>query len=232
MTIEAMPRRDTDLLMWAENLSEKVTLPAYGVPQPLWQALTTAVTTFGNNLAICRTAQRSKGAVTTKNQSRTLMKTQARFVINSVNANPSVTDQMKQDAGITVRKQPQPKRAITTAPAITVADRTGTTMTVLLKADKSDKRRGKPADADGAALFSYVGATPPQDINAWENRGYSGQTRWEIDFASAPAGAQVWLTAFWYNARGAGPGATPVTTYVAGANMSKGTMRSGMKIAA
>jgi hypothetical protein len=232
MSVTAMPRTDATLLGWADKLSQKIALAAYGVPTTLQTAFNTSLGTFRTALAECQPGERTIGRVKTKNQARTLMKVQARFVISAVNSNPAVTDQMKDEAGINVRKKPAPRPAVTTSPTIEVKARNNTSVTLTIKAQASDKRRGKPANAEGVAVFSFVGATPPTDVNAWVNHGYSGQTKWELDFPGLAPGTTVWFTAFWFNARGAGPGSNPISTAIAGGSLAKGTLQTSMRIAA
>jgi hypothetical protein len=170
-------------------------------------------------LAALDPEQRTKGKISAKNAAKRDLKVMASDLAKIINGTPSVTDEQKIDLGLAVRKKPTAKQVPTEAPMVEVESRIGTNVKLRVHAGDSN-RRGRPANAAGVAIFSYVGATPPVDIHAWRTEGISGKTIIDIDFdPSLPAGTQVWFTAFWYNAHGNGPGTSPVGTVLAGGAM-------------
>jgi hypothetical protein len=66
---------------------------------------------------------------------------------------------------------------------------------------------------NGAAVFTYVGATPPADTSDWTFVGNTARTSFDVELpATMPAGATMWITAFWFNPRKqSGPAATPTS---------------------
>ena len=67
--------------------------------------------------------------------------------------------------------------------------------------------------AKGVNLYSYVGATPPDDSRDYRFEGMSTRTITQVLFPdSVASGALVWLSARWVSGRGQlGPASTPVS---------------------
>lgn len=134
-------------------------------------------------------------------------------------ANPSVTGQQKSSLGLTVRDvEPTPINPPADAPTLDVLSAVGRSVKVRLHDSANPTRRGKPAGVAGASLFTCVGATPPADISGWTFQGNTSRTTADVQFpAEVPAGATVWLTAFWFNPRAQnGPTCAPVSTNLPG----------------
>jgi hypothetical protein len=74
----------------------------------------------------------------------------------------------------------------------------------------------------GAAVFSFVGATPPADLSAWKFEGNTGRTRIDVALPSGVAnGATVWFIARWFNPRKQnGPVGDPVSANLPGGSVS------------
>ena len=104
------------------------------------------------------------------------------------------------------------------APDIDIVSVSGRSVKIRLHDAASPTRRGKPPLVSGAAVFSFVGATAPTDPAQWKFEGNMTRTVVNVVFpGTVAAGAQVWITAFWYNPRAQqGPGTPAVGTNLAG----------------
>jgi hypothetical protein len=144
------------------------------------------------------------------------------FVELPAAADGSVTDGQKLSLGLNVKASPSPIPVPSSAPGLDVVSVSAWTVKIKLHDSTSSAKRGKPPGVSGAAVFSFVGATPPTDIAAWKFEGNTGRTNIDVAFANTLApGALVWLTAFWFNGRKqSGPACAPVSTNLQGGSVS------------
>ena len=220
----SFPRTDNGLLAWSLNLLNLITATptAYNCVAADATAYGVLHTAYADALEACDPQQRNKTAVTTKNAARTALKSGATLLANKVYAGASVTDAQKVELGIPPRQTPAPIPAPSTAPVIEIISSTGCTVRIrLLSAEGGG--RGKPAGTIGAAVFSFVGATPPAEIAGWKFEGNTGRVnKIDVAFDSALAGGtKVWLTAFWFNGRKqSGPATAAISTNLPGGGVS------------
>jgi hypothetical protein len=104
------------------------------------------------------------------------------------------------------------------APGTDVVSVVARTVTVHVHDTASSSKRGKPAGAVAAWVYTYVGSEYPSDLAAWEFQGATTRATHQITFADTlPAGQQVWIRAAWINAKQqAGPLSQPITTNLQG----------------
>jgi hypothetical protein len=217
-----LPTRDGDLLTWSVNFNAKInaTPTDYG----LTAGQATAYTTLHDAFATAfQTASdpltRSPANIVAKDGAKAALITSARQLAGIIQKYPGTTDFMRSELGLTVKDaEPSPIPPPADAPQLDVVTVSGRTVRIRLRDVANPTRRGKPAGVSGASVFSYVGATPPPDVAAWKFEGNIGVTKVDVTFpTTVEPGAQVWLTAFWFNPRKqSGPACTPVTTYLAG----------------
>ena len=211
-----LPDRDAALLAWSLNFSSLITATptAYGLVAADATAYGLLHTSYATALAACDPGQRSKATVATKNSARQALKISARFLANKIAGTPSVTDAQKLELGLTVRAQPSPIPPPAFAPAVDLVSVLGRNVNVHVHDSQDANRRGRPVNCKGAAIFSFVGAEPPESADGWKSEGVTSKTRVSIIFPdSVAAGAQVWITAQWVGTRmDTGPAAAPITT--------------------
>jgi hypothetical protein len=224
MALGFLPAGDAALLAWSNNFNSLInaTPTAYGLSAGLATAYGTLNTAYATSLAACDPGVRNKATVIAKNQARFNLKENAKLLANLVNGTASVTNAQKATLGLNIRAVPSPIPAPSSAPGLDIGAVSGWTVKVKLHDSASSAKRGKPPGVSGAAVFSYVGATAPADISSWKFEGNTGRTNVEIVFPSTvAAGAQVWLTAFWFNGRKqSGPACAPVSTNIQGGSVS------------
>jgi hypothetical protein len=121
-----------------------------------------------------------------------------------------------------VRSAPSPIPPPADAPGLDILSVSGWTVKIKLHDTASSAKRGKPPGVTGASIFSFVGAEAPADIGSWQFEGNTGKTKGTVTFPNTlAAGAQVWITAFWFNGRKqSGPACAPVPTNLQGGGVS------------
>jgi hypothetical protein len=221
MTRDFLPHKDAELLAWSVAFSEQITATptAFGLTAPQATAYAALHTAFATALAtVTNPLTRTRGGVSAKNVARTTLKTSARDLARIINAFPAITNQQRIDLGLNPRTGAiTPINPPTEQPKLSVVGAVGRTLKVKLQGQDTS-RRGKPAGVTGASVFSFVGSAAPAAMNDWTFEGSTGRTSFDVEFPpTVPAGAQVWLTAFWFNPRSqSGPPCTPIPAYLAG----------------
>ncbi|MCC6423213.1 MAG: hypothetical protein IT447_07005 [Phycisphaerales bacterium] len=83
-------------------------------------------------------------------------------------------------------------------------------------------KRGKPAGATAAWVWTFVGTNYPTDPAAWQFQGSATKARHEITFSDSVASGQpVWIRCAWINAKQeTGPMSLPITTNIQGGGAS------------
>ena len=226
MGINFIPSTDAGLLAWVQNFSSLITAnpTSYGLTAPTATALASLVTAYSTALtAATDPSTRGGSTILAKGQARVNLVAYCRKVARCIQGTLTVTDQQRYDLGLTVRNvEPTPIPRPAGAPLVEVKQVFGRTARVRLIDAANPTRRGRPAGTMGASVFSHVGPTPPADLSAWQFEGSTGRTTIDVTFpSSVPAGATVWLTAFWFNPRKeSGPPCDPVSANLPGGSVS------------
>ena len=215
----AIPKKDSDLAAWSINFNTRITATpvTFGLTAGQATAYTTLHAAFiaAYNAASADGA-RSKSLVTAKETAKAALLVYARELYGFVQANTTVSDADKNLLGVTVKAAPTPVPPPSDPPALDIVSVTGRTVRIRLHDSTDASRRGKPVGVNGAAVFSFVGATPPSGTSTWKFEGNTGKTLVDVTFPDSVApGAQVWLCAFWFNqSKQSGPACDPMSTNV------------------
>jgi hypothetical protein len=221
----AIPKKDSLLVPWGSNFDVKVTASPVTYALTAAQALSfhTAYQSYVaayNDVATARSAgTRSRVLTQIKETAKAGLLRVGRELYAIVQESNSVPPADKEDVGVLVRKTTtSPVPAPSAAPGISILATVGNTIKLRLFDSVDTARRGKPLGVDGAAVFSYVGATAPTEESAWTFEGNTARPRIDIVFpAETPAGSKVWFTAFWFNQRKQrGPAASPIGSNLPG----------------
>jgi hypothetical protein len=216
-----LPTNDAELLAWSANYSSLLTSEAASIGILPAQATAYAAlhTAFAAALELAtEPATRTRMNIAAKNDARVPLKAMARDLARIINAFPGMTNPQRIELGLNPREPEQtPINPPTDPPVLEVVSATGRILKVKLHAVDSNSR-GKPENVDGATVFSFIGSQPPADITQWVFQGSTTRTVFDIEFPpTVAAGAQVWLTAFWFSPRSqSGPACQPVSAYIAG----------------
>ena len=221
----AIPFKDALLVAWGSNFDQKGTLSptTYNLTAGEMTSFHTAYLAFVSGYNAVATAReagsRSKMLTNTKSTAKTALLTIGRELYSFVQESTSVSAANKADIGVVVKKiNPTPIPPPAANPGMDLLSVSGRTVRVNIHDSASSSKRGKPAGALGANVYSFAGATYPADPAAWQFEGQATRNVFDVTFPGTVAGgAQVWLCARWYNRRGeTGPMSTPITTFLQG----------------
>jgi hypothetical protein len=228
-----MPDKQADQVLWSQTFVNVVgaAAAAYGVSATLMTAFETINTTLQTAwTAAIEPSTRTKGVVAAKNDALKAMKAAAKNLVSIIQGTPTVTDQMKIDAGVKVRdthRSPVPAPA--NAPIVKVKSTNGRTVTIELLQTAS--KRSKPAKVTGATVFTHTGPTAPIEKSQWEFFISTSKTTIEIPFGASETGDTVWITAFWHNSKDqSGPAAAPICVDLP--RSAAAPMKAKLKVAA
>lgn len=211
-----MPSKQADQVAWAQNFLTVVqgSLAAYGVSATLmtqFEALTNTLQEAWT--AASNVSTRTRGNVAAKDDALRNMKAAARNLVSIIQGTPSVTDQMRLAAGVTVRstgRTPTPVPAMYPWVGATGTGPDGRTLVVELRQDKS--KRGRPAKVAGATIYTATGPVAPTTADGWRVAANATKTTVAIPFPPSATGDTVWVTASWTNSlQQSGPAARPVS---------------------
>ena len=195
----------------------------YGLSVPQATAYGTLNTAYANSYNTANDpSTRTTVSVATKNQARVNLVANARLLASAIDLTPTVTVAMKLALGITVKAPPTPTPVPATAPSLDVISVVGRTVKIRVH-DMSMPKKTKPPGTVNATLFSFVGAVAPAGLSGWKFEGVTTRAIFDVNFSdTVPGGAQVWLTAYWSNARAeTGPVSDPISTNLQGGGVSK-----------
>jgi hypothetical protein len=222
------PGREADLLNAALLFDTKITATptAYGLVAAQATAFHALRQAFADAYAVAHDPlTRSPANIVAKDLAKKALLVNFRQLVGIVQKFPGTTNFTRSELGIPQRaSEPSPIPPPATAPTLIVRSVTGRTVRIRLRAAASPDRRGKPDGAQGASLFSHVGATPPAALSDWTFEGNTSRTAAiDIEFPTdVPPGAVVWLTACWFNPRKqAGPACDPVQANLPGGGVSE-----------
>ena len=222
MYTEWPPRREDELIPWsatflAKILATPVTFSLTAAQAATYQALHDDFVAKWNTANDQTT--RTPVAVNLKDVAKVALVKNARLLGGIVQRAGTTTNAMRLELGLPERDyEPTPIPVPSHAPLIEVVSTAGANVTIKLKDATGYKKRGKPLGCDGAAIHSYIGATPPADGKGWKFEGNVTRTKLVVVFDPATTpGTKVWITACWFNPRKeAGPAAAAVSANLPG----------------
>ena len=224
-SLDYLPSREADLVTWSDNFNTLITATptAYGLTAGQATAYTALHSAFVTAWEIAnRPSLRTTPAIETKNTAKYNLISgpggihELAMIVQDF---PGTTNTERADLGLTVRDaDPSPIPPPTMSPGLDIVAVNGRTVKIRLHDAASPSSRAKPAGVKGASVYSYVGATPPESIDAWKYEGSTTKNVIDIDFpTTVAAGSKVWLAAYWTNPRlQSGPPCDPVATTVGG----------------
>lgn len=221
-TTDFLPSRESELVTWSTNFDTLITANPviYGLDIAQAAAYAALHTAFvGAYQKANDPSRRTPSSIVSKNDAKDVLIASARDLAGIVQNFPGITDVLRSDLGITVPDtEPTPIPRPSDPPEIDIVSAIARTVRLRLHDFNSPTTRGKPHGVAGAAVFSFVGATAPVELEDWQFEGNTTRTIVDVDFAPEVAnGATVWLTAFWFNPRAqSGPAAQPVSTNIPG----------------
>jgi hypothetical protein len=216
-----LPSSDLAFLAWLENFSAAIAtnLSGYGLSATDQTALTGAIGSLQNELTNQQTAlANSQAATENKDLSRRNAEDLVGPMVRRVQATPTVTDPMRELAGITVTdSQPTPSGPPTTAPVGRVDTSQRLQHTVHFTDSATPTSKARPAGVRGCEIWMKVGAPPPAGASELDFVTLDSRTPHTIPFDAADGGQPVTYWLRWVSNRGeAGPWSAAVTATVPG----------------
>lgn len=228
-----LPRRDNELVIWAENFSRCISLAAtdYGLTEAQAAGFAAKLAVLVESIRpVSVPATRAPYFVAVKNAARDALKDDARALAAIVRAHPGLADVQRIQLGLGVRAETR-KRGTrpTVEPRLRIIS--ASECTVIARLEDKSSSRGRPRGAIGAAIFRHVGPNPPARLCDWKLWGHTTKTKIPVRFeGDTPPGSRVWLTAYWLGPRlKHGPACGPVGTNLPGGFAVRA---SGMTLAA
>jgi hypothetical protein len=214
------PSRETELIAFSLNFKTKITA------SPTTYSLTALQATEYGALHDAFVAAhavandpltRSPRNISLKDEQKWALVDNLRLLGGIVQRAPGTTNPLRIDLGLPPRGgEPTPWPAPDRAPLLTVVSVNGRLVRLRIRDPENPDRRGKADGIDGIAIFSYVGATAPEDLAEFKFEGNTKRMLADVEFPlSVPHGAKVHFCAFFFNPRAeSGPACAPVSTYI------------------
>lgn len=236
MTTSSSRTTDSGFRDWSNNFAARLVAEplVYGVTAAQAAAFQALATAYDTAYTVAKTPEtRTHPAILAKNTAKAAASRSARLLIAIVRAVEGITNEQLADVGLPPRTAPTISPIPSTVPVIEVTSAKYRTVSIRIH-DSVKSGRGKPAHVVGAALFSYVGDTPPANPAAYKFEGNLTRTTANVVFAdSVPDGTTVWFCAFWFNSRGeSGAASEPVSTSLPGGTMRVIPSSSPLRMAA
>jgi hypothetical protein len=205
----------------AANLNTKVlaTPLVYGISVPQSVSLNADFLAFdGAYQATIDPETRTPGKVQLMHDTRATLKSNLRMIAGIIQKNPAVTNEQRVDLGLPVYAERSPISAPPDAPVAEVAEMNGWTAKIKTRPAGSEGRSTFAAGAIQLAIYSYVGATPPGNVNAYKYEGVSSRAIFEVNFdPDLAVGTKVFVCCCWQTARGlTSPACTPIPLLIGG----------------
>jgi hypothetical protein len=213
-----IPAGDAELLGFAQNYSTLITAGPVplGLTAPIAVTLAGLVADYQTKLtALENPLNRNPVAFFEKSQAKVDLVKNIRETARQIQGTMTVTDLQRVELRLTVRDtEPTQAEVIIVMPALTVLSVQGRNIRIRVR-DASGEVRGRIPTADGAIVYSFVGATPPAGYEGWTSEGPMTKDSVIVAFPESVAvGSKVYFTAQWFNTRGTGPGCTPVASVI------------------
>lgn len=219
MSVQYIPSRDADFMVWIDNFSELLTAAPtdYGLTSSDATALAALTADFDSALsAATNGSTRGPSTIAAKDSARAAAEARARQLATIIQANPSVTEQQKTDLGLTVRKTNKtPVPPPTTSPLLTFKAATPLQHTLKYADQETPFSRSRPFGAVALMLSVWIrpAGTPPSgppDQTLTITRNPVGVT-----FTNADVTKMATYTARWVTLKGdEGPVSLPLSAAV------------------
>lgn len=193
-----IPGPDANFQAWQSNFVTyaNANLAALGLTAadmaPITAAQTTWTTAYPAHIAAANAAKAAREAKTEARQGYVAV---IRPLVRRLQASAQVSDAERAALGITVRQEPAPIGAPTTAPLVSVECGSRLQHTLRFVDSATPTRRGKPAGVLGVEIWSKVGTTPPASESDLRFVAVDTSAPYVLNFPSEEGGktAYYWL---------------------------------------
>jgi hypothetical protein len=200
-----LPGPDESYESWINNFVNyaSANLAALGLVAGDMVPVTSAQTTFGNNLAGHVAAKAAAmAAKQDKDDARQALTALVRPLVRRLQAYPGITNGERASLGITIPAADTPVEAPTTRPVATITTWQRLQHTLSFVEESTPTRRAKPRGAIGVEVWSKIGTTPPAGVHEMEFRGFDSSTPTVVNFTSADGCKTAYYWTRWVTAQG------------------------------
>ena len=151
-------------------------------------------------------------SISEKDDAKAILLAKTRVVAMQAQNFSGTTDPMRVALGLTVRSKTRgnvpPPSAV---PVLSADSRPGGLVVVTVK-NPEQGNRARPRGCTGVTLMTFAGPEAAQDPTLWQFQGSTSRRTTTLSFdANVAAGSCVWVTGYYYNAKGqSGTAAAPV----------------------
>jgi len=144
-----------------------------------------------------------RGAVAARETLRDTIEGAIRPLVGRLQGTASVTDEQRENMGITVRSTTRSRVAApTTRPVVTIDTRQRLEHTVIFVDESTPNTKAKPAGVQGCEIYTKVGGAPPADPSELKYLATDTRTPYVVDFDGAQAGQIAYYMTRWVSTRG------------------------------
>jgi hypothetical protein len=199
-----IPKREADLLKWAENFVRVVEnyKNDLNIPTEEVTALKAALNRFSAALEDARSAERTPALVARKNAAKFELISLIRAMVRFRLQNPIVTPVMRIELGLKPRDETRTEHH--DVPELVDFDLTlrGIREIVVNFRVKGSDSKAKPDGYDGAVLIWGILNEPPAEASALTRHTMASKTPHALKFTNEDRGKTVYIAAAWQNERG------------------------------
>lgn len=205
-----LPDRELDLRQWSIAFSSRISESPEAYALTAEQAATYAALNaqFAEFVQLTNTkAGNSTANVVRKNVARKALVAEARKLARIIRASPAVTSAQRAALGLSVRDPGEEgdtaRLPIPAAPPkLWIGPAEAHRVKIRVRDKEHRTKRGRPPGVLGVMIFTYIGALPPADAEAWRFHDQSTRTTMTLSFPGTVAsGSTVWIKARWINPR-------------------------------
>jgi len=220
MPHDAIPKPDHDFHDVVNAVSTFVTAnaAAVGLTPDQVAPVTAAVAAWNTAYPAHKTASDSAiAACATKDQSRGVLETAIRPVIQQLQVSTKVTDAQRKTMKLRPRSKTRTPAGVPTSVPVATIDTSQRLRHILNYRDSVAGGRGKPAGVRSCEIWCKVGGPPPTDISQMTYLGDASKSPQLEEFTGAQAGLTVYYWLRWVNTRGVkGPWSEMISATIPG----------------
>ena len=175
----------------------------YGLTAADVTELQTSQTSFDAGLAeMVQQRDAARAATNLKASTRKAFEEMIRQYARQIQANPSVTDVLKLDAGLPVHDtRPSPIPMPSSPPSAIIETPNVLENLIRLSDSEFPHRRRRPRGVLGCEIVGFIGDTEPTDMTAFHSMGMASRKTHVINFSVADGGRTVWYRFRWIGTR-------------------------------
>jgi hypothetical protein len=201
---EYIPRKDSELVSWSANFTEKVTenAAAWEIPAGEVADLQTGNDTFATLQKKADSPAKNSIIIAEKNVARKTLVTRIRALANFRLKNPVITDAQRIALGLHVRSATYTTVGVpTTRPELDI-DVVDFRRLKIIFHDMGSGSKAKPYGIIGAVIIFAVLDTPPANLSALTRSVLATRTPHILEFTEEERGGTVYIATCWQNEKG------------------------------